>query len=83
VSKAMAAKKFRLEEEAVSDILIADNKCFPRVAITNTGQRNHPHNSAAVCSSRGQSRGTMYKCARCDVGLCMVPCLAEYHTKVN
>ena len=31
----------------------------------------------------GQRKGTMCKCARCDVGLCMVPCLAEYHTKIN
>ena len=36
-----------------------------------------------LCSSRGQRKGTMHKCARCDVGLCVVPCLAEYHTKVN
>ena len=33
--------------------------------------------------SQGQRRGTVYKCARCDVGLCVVPCFAEYHTKVN
>ena len=57
--------------------------CNLRVAITNTGQRNHPPNSTAVCSSRGQRKGTVCKCARCDMGLCMVPCLAEYHTKVN
>jgi len=25
-------------------------------------------------SSRGQRKGTGYKCARCDVGLCVVPC---------
>ena len=36
-----------------------------------------------VCSSRGQRKGTLYKCARCDVGLCVVPCFAEYHTQVN
>jgi len=23
------------------------------------------------------------QCTRCDVGLCMMPCFAEYHTKVN
>jgi len=23
------------------------------------------------------------QCARCDVGLCMVPCFVEYHTEVN
>ena len=33
------------------------------------------------CSSRGQRRSTQYKCAKCDVGLCVVPCFAEYHTK--
>ena len=36
-----------------------------------------------LCSSRGQREGAMYKCARCDVGLCVVPCFEEYHTKVN
>jgi len=33
------------------------------------------------CSSRGQRKSTVYKCARCDVGLCVVPCFAEYNTK--
>jgi hypothetical protein len=32
-------------------------------------------------SSRGQRKGT--RCARCDMGLCVVPCFMEYHTKVN
>ena len=36
-----------------------------------------------VCSSRDQRKRTVYMCARCDVGLCVVPCFAEYHTKVN
>ena len=57
--------------------------CDLRVAITNPGQRNQPPNCAAVCSSHGQVKGTVYNCARCDVGLCMVPCFAEYHTKVK
>ena len=26
-----------------------------------------------VCSSHGQKKGTVYKCTRCDVGLCVVP----------
>jgi len=29
------------------------------------------------CSSRGQRKGTMYKCTRSDVGLCVVPCFEE------
>jgi len=36
-----------------------------------------------LCSSRGQRKTTVFKCAKCDVGLCMVPCFVEYHTKVN
>jgi len=36
-----------------------------------------------LCFSRGQRKGTMYKCARCDVGLCVVPCFEGYHTKLN
>jgi len=35
-----------------------------------------------LCFSRGQRKGTLYKCARCDVGLCVVPCFIEYHTKI-
>ena len=37
----------------------------------------------SLCSSRGQRKYTVYNCARCDVGLCVVPCFEEYHTKVN
>ena len=36
-----------------------------------------------LCSSRSQRKGAVYKCARCDVGLCMVPCFVEYHPFVN
>ena len=36
-----------------------------------------------VCSERGQRNTTIYKCAKCDVGLCVVPCFASYHTKTN
>jgi len=36
-----------------------------------------------LCSSRGQRKGTMYECARCDVDLYVVPCFKKYHTKVN
>ena len=36
-----------------------------------------------VCSVRGQRRDTMYKCTKCNVGLCVVPCFTDYHTKTN
>jgi hypothetical protein len=36
-----------------------------------------------LCSSRGQRKTTVFKCAKCDMGLCVMPCFAEYHTKVN
>jgi hypothetical protein len=54
--------------------------CDSRVAITNTGQWNHPPN---CCSYHGQIKGTVYKCGRCDVGLWVVFCFIEYHTRVN
>ena len=34
-----------------------------------------------LCSSRGHRKGT--QCARYDVGLCVVPCFAEYGAKVH
>ena len=36
-----------------------------------------------VCFSHGQRKRTVYKCARCDVGLCMLPRFKAYHTKIN
>jgi len=36
-----------------------------------------------LCSSRGRRKTTVYKCAKCDIGVCMVPCFADYDTKVN
>jgi len=53
------------------------------VAITNNGQRNQP-NCSAICVLAAKERAQcIYKCARCDVGLCVVPYFMEYHTKVN
>jgi len=51
--------------------------------ITNTGQRNHQPNCAVACVLLMTKERAQCMCARCDVGLCMVPCFAEYHTKVN
>ena len=36
-----------------------------------------------LCSSRGHRKTTVYKCAKCEVAMCLVPCFAEYHTKAN
>jgi hypothetical protein len=36
-----------------------------------------------LCSSRDQREGTVYKCARCDVGSWVVSCFAEYYTRVK
>jgi hypothetical protein len=48
------------------------------VAIMNTGQRNHqPNLHCCLCSSCSQRKGTVYKCARCDVGLYVVPCFTQ------
>jgi hypothetical protein len=50
------------------------------VAIKNSGQRAHPHCSAIHILFCGQRKGTVHKCARCDVDLCVVPCFSEYRT---
>jgi len=66
----------------------------PCVAATNVVRLESHHNQpwpaksytqfcCLLCSSCGQTKGTVYKCISCDVGLSMVPCFAEYHTKVN
>jgi hypothetical protein len=39
------------------------------------------HVCCHLCSSCGHRRGT--ECARYDMGQCVVPCYAEYGTKVN
>ena len=66
----------------------------PSVATTDVVRLESCHNQhwpaklstklcCCVCSSRGHRKGTTYKFARCDVGLCVVPCFVEYHTRVN
>ena len=65
----------------------------PSVASANTARldsRNNKHWPAKttklrcrLCSVHGQRKGTAFKCAKCEVGLCVVPCFAEYPTKVN
>ena len=65
----------------------------PSAAATNVVRLESHHNQhwpaktsthlhCHLCSSRGQRKGTVYKCTRCDVGLCMVPCFVEYYTGV-
>ncbi|PNF17185.1 hypothetical protein B7P43_G06584 [Cryptotermes secundus] len=34
-----------------------------------------------VCSARGKRRRIQTKCEKCDVGLCILGCFKEYHTK--
>jgi hypothetical protein len=47
------------------------------VAITNISQRTRLRCRVLLAAKERA------QCARCDVGLCVVPCFAEYHTKVN
>ena len=65
----------------------------PSSAATNVLQLEGHHNKhwpvkysthlrCRVCSC-SQRKRILYKCARCDVGLCVVPCFAEYDTQVN
>jgi len=86
----MARKKIKLEEEAISEILVADTVSESKYVLRLESHHNKhwPAKSSTqlrccLHSSHGQRKGKVYKCARRDVGLCMVPCLAEYHIKVN
>ena len=100
-------KQIKLEDEASSEILVADtglgNKVWRlamgRTILRRKKKRNNSSSKlqqklpqqtlaseitnpfALLCSSRSQRKGTW--CARCDVGLCIVPCFVEYYTKVN
>jgi uncharacterized membrane-anchored protein len=76
---------FEEEEEEKEEQQQQHQQASAEVAITNTGQRNQPI-CAAVCvllMAKKKKKDTVYKCSRCDVGLCVVTCFAEYHTKVN
>ena len=66
----------------------------PSAAATNVLRLEGRHNKhwpakssthlwCCLCSSHGQRKRTVYKCTRCDMGLCVVPCFEEYQTKVN
>ena len=66
----------------------------PSAAATNVLRLESCHNKhwpeksstqlrCRLCSSRGQIKGTVYMCARCDVGLRFVLCFEEFHRKVN
>ena len=75
---AMLADYF--EEEEKEEEEQQQQPASAKVVITNNGQRNQP-NCSAICVLLTTKQ--MAQCARCDVDLCVVPCFAEYHTKVN
>jgi len=36
-----------------------------------------------VCAMKNKRGCTLYFCAKCDVGLCIVDCFERWHTRVN
>jgi hypothetical protein len=84
----MAVEKIKCKVEVVNEILIADVRLGIK-EVFRLESRNNKHKPAKSSSqlpclcSGGQRKGAAYECAICDVGLCVVPCLAEYHTRVN
>ena len=54
-----------------------------------TEKKDKPMRYCAVCSQKRNALGkkvrreSRYQCSECDVGLCVVPCFREYHTKVD
>jgi hypothetical protein len=71
---------FEEEEEQQQQQQQQQQPASAEIAITNNGQRNQPNCSAVCVLLKAKERA---QCTRCDVGLCMVPCFTEYHTKVN
>jgi hypothetical protein len=70
------------EEEEEEQQQQQQQQASAEVATINIGQQKSPaHLCCHLCSSHGQRKGT--QSAKCDVGLCVVPCFAEYRTKVN
>jgi hypothetical protein len=66
----------------------------PSAAATNVERLESHHNQHwptksstqlcwHLCLSRGHRKGTVYKRAKCDMGLGVEPCFTEYHTRVN
>jgi hypothetical protein len=113
----MAREKIKLQEEAISEILVAntdsesgaeasdvedyfeeeeeeeeEEAAATTTTLTAASLSRSRHNKhwpaksptqlcCHPCSSCGQRKGT--QCTICDVGLCVVPCFAQYPTKVN
>ena len=69
---------FEEEEEEEEEEEQQQQPASAEVAITNYGQWNQHTALPSVFFSRPKKG-----CARCEVSQCVVPCFAEYHTKVN
>jgi hypothetical protein len=67
----------------------------PAQSCTNIGRLDTSHNKhwpgrsqtkrrCRVCSAGGVKQSVIYKCVKCDVGLCVdQECFQNYHTKPN
>ncbi|XP_067121312.1 piggyBac transposable element-derived protein 4-like [Centruroides vittatus] len=40
-----------------------------------------PYRRCFVCSRKNKRKASMYRCAKCNVALCAIPCFEKYHTK--
>ena len=63
---------------------------WPNAAATNVVWLESPQPAKSstqlpcrLCPSCWKRKGTVYKCTRCDMSLCVVPCFVEYHTRVT
>ena len=73
---AMLEDYFEEEEEEEHQ----QQQALAEVPTTNNGRQNQPNCSAVCVLLMAKERAQR---TRCDVDLCVVPCFAEYHTKVN
>ncbi|CAH2002249.1 unnamed protein product [Acanthoscelides obtectus] len=53
---------------------------FPSLTEQRNEQNKLVPRRCVVCSKRRKRRETTYRCLKCDVALCVVPCFEHYHT---
>jgi hypothetical protein len=69
------------EDYFEEEVRVQKNVLGLRFTKTNTGHWNVPSCTAMLFLQ--PEKGNSVTCTKCEVGLCVVPCLVEYHIKMN
>ncbi|XP_039285495.1 piggyBac transposable element-derived protein 4-like [Nilaparvata lugens] len=80
VEKHFLEKPKKGRPSAEEDPLRLRERHFPKI-VTATEKKANASRRCTVCASKGKRRESRYQCTPCDVGLCVVPCFEDFHTK--